>query len=212
MFDVCPQCGEFREDKIIDTDGSFVICPNCNHHHPVVIKPLFVLTGASSTGKSTLGLSLVRLPEIVALEVDIFWRQEFATPENDYYDFRNLCLRVAKNIQQNGKPVLLCGSSTPGQYEKCVQARYFSRIHYLALVCDDGVLRQRLAARPAWREAGTPEFIQRMVAFNQWFKDNNNYPNYDLTLLDTTRLSIIESVEYVRNWYIARLPFVIRFV
>src|SRR5690349_6526339 len=124
MFDVCPRCGEFREDKIIEPDGSFAICPNCNHPQPFVMQPLFVLTGASGTGKSTIGLSLLREPEIVALEVDIFWRQEFATPDNDFYDFRNLCLRVAKNIQQNGRPVLLCGSSTPGQYEMCVQARY----------------------------------------------------------------------------------------
>lgn len=205
MFDVSPQCGEFREDKIIDADGSFAICPKCSHHHPFVMKPLFVLTGASGTGKSTIGLSLLREPELVALEVDIFWRQEFATPGNDYYDFRNLCLRVAKNIQQNGRPVLLCGSSTPGQYEKCVQARYFSRIHYLALVCDNDVLKQRLTVRPAWRDAGKPEFIEAMLAYNQWFKDNDKHPSYSLMMLDTTNLSVGESVEYVRKWYIARL-------
>ena len=169
------------------------------------MQPLFVLTGASGTGKSTIGLTLVQVPEIVALEVDIFWRQEFARPENDYYDFRNLCLRVAKNIQQNGKPVILCGSSTPGQYEACVQARYFSRIHYLALVCDNDVLEQRLTARPAWRDSGKAEFIEAMLAYNQWFKDNTHHTNYNLTLLDTTNLSIDESVEHIRNWYTARL-------
>jgi gluconate kinase len=205
MFDVCPKCGEFREDKIIDPDGSFAICPNCTHAHPFVMQPLFVLTGASGTGKSTIGLSLLREPEIIALEVDIFWRQEFATPDNDFYDFRNLCLRVAKNIQQNGRPVLLCGSATPGQYEKCVQARYFSHIHYLALVCDNAILEQRLTARPAWRESGKREFIEAMLAYNQWFRDNENHPNYHLTTLDTTNLTVAASVEHVRKWYLARL-------
>ena len=67
MFDVCPKCGEFREDKIIEPDGSFAICPNCNHHHPFVMKPLFVLTGASGTGKTTVCLALAHESNIVAL-------------------------------------------------------------------------------------------------------------------------------------------------
>jgi hypothetical protein len=205
MFDVCPKCGVFREDKIIDAGGSFAICPDCKHPHPFVMKPLFVLTGASGTGKSTLGLSLLQEADIVALETDIFWRNEFATPDNDYYAFRNLCLRVAKNIQQNGRPVLLCGSATPGQFEKCVQSRYFSGIHYLALTCDKAELVKRLQARLAWRDSGKPDFIEAMLAYNQWFKDNKHHPDYDLALLNTSNLTLNESIEPVRIWYKSRL-------
>ena len=205
MFDVCPKCGAFHEDKIIEPDGPFAICPDCKHPHPFMMQPLFVLTGASGTGKSTLCLSLLREPAIIALEVDIFWRQEFATSQDDYYGFRNLCLQVAKNVQQNGRPVLLCGSSTPGQCEKCVQVRYFSHIHYLALVCDNQALEARLNARPAWRDSAKAQFIEAMLAYNQWFKDNRDNPNYDLTLLDTTNLSIVQSIEHIRKWYLARL-------
>ena len=100
---------------------------------------------------------------------------------------------------------MLCGSSTPGQYEKCVQARYFSRIHYLALVCDNALLEQRLTARPAWRESGISEFIEAMLAYNQWFKDNDKHPNFNLTTLDTTKLSVEASLEHVGKWYLPQL-------
>ena len=205
MFDVCPRCGLFREDKMIDTDGSCAICPDCKYPHPFIRKPLFVLTGASGTGKSTLALRLLHEPDIIALETDIFWRNEFATPDNDYYAFRNLCLRVAKNIQQNGRPVLLCGSATPGQFEQCVQSRYFSSIHYLALTCDNAELEKRLQARPAWRDSGSPQFIEAMLAYNQWFKDNENHPDYDMALLNTSKLTLDDSLESVRMWYKSRL-------
>jgi hypothetical protein len=109
MFSVCVNCGEYHEDKII-RDGSFALCPNCNHPHPFKMLPLFVLTGASATGKSTLCYELAqRQGNCVALEVDIFWRKEFISPEDDYYDFRNLSLRVANNIQQAGRP-LFCAA------------------------------------------------------------------------------------------------------
>lgn len=63
---------------------------------------------------------------------------------------------MAKNISQAGRPIVLFGTGmgVPENIEPCVERRYFSEIHYLALVCDDGVLAQRLRARPAWRGAG----------------------------------------------------------
>jgi hypothetical protein len=52
-----------------------------------------------------------------------------------------------------------------------VWRRYFSAVHYLALVCDDETLTGRLLARPAWRRAQAPGFIEGQKQFNQWFKD-----------------------------------------
>ena len=93
------------------------------------------------------------MSECVFLENDIFWRAEFVTPEDNYYSFRNLCLRTAKSISQAGRPVVLCGSAIPEQYEACAERRYFAEIHCLALVCDDQVLAKRLRDRPGWRTA-----------------------------------------------------------
>ncbi len=60
MFNVCPQCGQYSDEKTIDPQRPFAICPFCHHPHRFVQLPLFVVTGASGAGKSTIGLNLVR--------------------------------------------------------------------------------------------------------------------------------------------------------
>ena len=153
MFDVCPGCGEYTEDKAISADGRFAVCQLCAHEHPFLRLPLLIITGASGTGKSTVALALIaQQTQFVCLDSDILWRDEFANPTNDFRDYRNLWLRMAKNISQNGRPVALFGSATPGQFEACAQSRYFDGIHYLALVCEQNVLIDRLKARPSWRK------------------------------------------------------------
>ena len=72
MFSVCPNCGEYSVEKSIDPSGPFAICPHCHYAHPFLQQPLFIITGASGTGKSTICLSLVtKLHECVVLEQDI---------------------------------------------------------------------------------------------------------------------------------------------
>jgi gluconate kinase len=206
MFNVCPACGLYSAEKPIDPCGSCAVCPYCGHRHPFLQLPLFILTGSSATGKSTICLELAtRLSDCVCIECDILWRPEFATPEDDYHGLRDLCLRVAKNVGQAGHPVLLCGSATPEQYENCPERRYFGTTHYLALICDDDELIQRLQSRPAWRQSSTPEFVATMLQFNQWFKDNAHDTHPPITLLNTTSLSIAQSVERVANWVHSRL-------
>jgi predicted kinase len=173
---------------------------------------LFVLTGASGAGKTAICLELARaqlggepwLPDCVSgcvfLDQDILWRDEFADPENDYRSFRNLWLRVAKNVGQGGQPVVLCGSAVPAQYKVCPERRYFKAIHYLALVCDDRVLRERLEARPGWRGSGDSAFLARMAQFNRWLQENARYTQPPMTLLDTTALSVRQSAEQAAGW------------
>jgi predicted kinase len=207
MFNVCPKCGMYSEAKAVDPAGPFAICPDCGYAHRFLQLPLFVITGASGAGKSTICLALVpRLSECVVMESDILWRPEFASADDNYQSYRNLWLRVAKNIGQSGRPVVLCGTALPEQFEPCTERRYFTHIHYLALVCDDEVLVQRLYARPAWRKAGSDEFIHRMVMFNAWLKSHSTMTEPPITLLDTTNLSIERTVELVATWIRDKLP------
>lgn len=206
MFNVCPNCGQHSEEKRIDPSGPFAICPFCGHHHRFLRQPLFVLTGASAAGKTTVCLALqAALPGCVVMESDILWLPEFDTPEDDYRAFRNTWLRVAKNIGQAGRPVVLCGTAVPGQYESCPERRYFAAIHYLALVCDDEELVRRLEARPQWRECSDPQFIQNMLTFNRWLMANSDLTEPPMTLLDTTHLSIEQSVERTAHWVLEHL-------
>jgi len=159
-----------------------------------------VITGASGAGKTAVGLELVDAqlraeswaPDCVYLEQDILWREEFVDPENEYRAFRNMW--------QAGRPVVLGGSAVPEQYERCPERRYFSAIYYLALVCDDDLLRERLLGRPGWRRSGSAAFLDRMLVFNGWFRENAAAAEPGIALLDTSALSVRESAMQVAAW------------
>ena len=204
MFNVCENCGAYHADKEIDPAGPAAICPECGHAHPFASLPLLVVGGASGAGKSTICSRLAgKIPGAVLLEADIFWRPEFNTPEDGYRVFFDLWLRLAKNIAQSAWPVVLFGAGfgVPGNLEGSVERRYFSEIHYLALVCDDAVLAERLRRRPAWRETGQQEFIERQQGFNRWFK--NYEPEKDqppIAQIETTHRSLETTVSEVSDW------------
>ena len=204
MFNVCPGCGQYSVEKAIDPDGPVAICPYCGYRQPFRRLPLLVITGASGAGKSTVALALPgRLPEYVTLEMDILWRPEFNHPDDDYRDFHETWLRVAKNVGQSGRPVVLCGTAAPGQLERCAEVRYFAAIHYLALVCDDDVLAHRLRSRPTWRQSSGDEFVERMLALNRWLKvraDEGGDAGSSLSVLDTTHLDSGETFERAATW------------
>ncbi len=201
MFNVCPQCGEYSVEKTIASIGPFAICPFCQYAHLFLQQPLFIITGPSCAGKTTVCLALVPLmEECVIMESDILWGAFPATPENNYSDYRNMWLRVAKNIGQAGRPVVLCGTAIPEQFETCPERRYFSTLHYLAMVCDDTQLRERLQQRPQWRESGSDDVVERMVQFNHWLKEHATTTNPPMTLYDSTRQSIQETTKGVAQW------------
>lgn len=198
MFNVCYNCGEYRVDKKVDPAGPFAICPLCEHAHPFRYLPLLFVCGASGTGKSTICAELTgKLDEVIMLDSDILWRHEFNTPEDNYRDFFETWLRMAKNIGQAGRPVVLFGAGcNPSNAEPCEERRYFSKTSYLALTCKDDVLAARLKARPGWRASGNDEFIAGNVKYNQALRTE---PQID-TQVDTTKLSLAQSSEAVAKW------------
>jgi hypothetical protein len=203
MLNVCYKCGLYRADKLIDPDGPFAICPECGHKHPFLQLPLLIVSGASGAGKSALCQHLLgQQRQVVLLDADILWRPEFNQPENNYSDFLETWLRMCKNINQSGRPVVLFGAGigVPGNIEPCVERRYFSRVHYLSLVCDDALLAARLRERPGWRESGGQAFIEGQLRFNQWFKTRPANEEPAITLLDTTHASIEQTSKQVLEW------------
>jgi DNA-directed RNA polymerase subunit RPC12/RpoP len=53
MLNICVNCGLYRPDKIVDPTGPYAICPECGHRHLFRALPLFIVSGASGAGKST---------------------------------------------------------------------------------------------------------------------------------------------------------------
>lgn len=199
MFNICCNCGEYRPDKLIDSGGSYATCPVCKHKHAFLRLPLLSVTGPSGAGKSCVCRHLVGgTQDIVILEGDILWRKEFANTRNGTISFRNLCLNICKNVGQSGRPVLLCASASPGEYESCVEYRYFTGVHYLALTCRADVMRQRLKDRPDWRNTSSEEFIRKHIEWNQWFLEHPH--EQDVTLLDTTDVPVEKTVTAVQDW------------
>jgi len=210
MWNVCWQCGVYRSDKQIDPDGPFAVCPECGYRHPFRQLPLFLIGGASGAGKSAVCQVLLgKLPEVILLDSDILWRPEFNKPEEKYRDFFETWLRMCKNIGQAGLPVVLFGGGmgVPENLEACVERRYFRILHYLALVCDDEVLVERLSQRPAWRQTHHPEFIAAHVKFNQWFKNQAPEGSPAVELIDTTATTIAGTSEQVTAWIRHHLEF-----
>jgi len=201
MFNVCPNCGEYRADKLIVPEGAYAVCPICEYRQKFARLPLFVLTGASGVGKTTLCLALAAdVKDLVIMESDILWRDEFNQPATDYRNYRETWLRVCKNISQAGKPVVLCGAGVPAQFEQCIERRYFSSVHYLALICEDEILTSRLRNRPAWRDSFKDEYIQEHIAFNRWLKNNAQKTEPPMSLLDVSAVTVTESVAGVKQW------------
>jgi len=204
MLNVCFKCGIYRADKIIDPTGPYAICPECGHPHPFLYQPLLIISGASGAGKSTVCNRLVgHYQDAVLLDSDILWRDAFNNPKDNYRDYFETWLRVSKNITQSGRPVVLFGAGlgVPENLEGCIERRYFSSIRYLALVCSDDILCERLEQRPAWRGTRDQKFIEEQQRFNQWFINySNSNDQQPIKILDTSRKSIIETTEEVEDW------------
>jgi hypothetical protein len=203
MFNVCHNCGLYHADKIIDLSGygPYAICPECGHKHPFRQLPLLIVSGASGAGKSSVCQAMIgKLEDVILLDCDILWRPEFNRPDK-YRDFFETWLRLAKNISQSGRPAVLFGAGmgVPENVEPCIERRYFSDVHYLALICDDEVLAQRLKARPAWRGSGVQAYIDTHIQFNRWFKDGQ-YGDHIISLIDTTNISLESTIGQVKNW------------
>lgn len=202
MFNICRNCGEYRVDKIIEPGGPYAVCPVCEHKHPFRQLPLLIVAGASGAGKSAAGQRLLgKIEEVVLLEGDLLWRPEFNRPQEKYNDFFETWLRLCKNVAQAGRPVALFNAGAiPANVEPCVERRYFSETHYLALVCDDDLLAQRLQRRSNWRGFDDPAVIEGNIEFNRWFKANAGHTSPPIELLDTSRTSVEETARQVAGW------------
>lgn len=209
MFNVCPGCGEYSADKQIEPDAgppdaAWAVCRTCGHRHRFLRLPLFFLTGASGAGKTTVALELLRTQvQTVVLDSDLLWNEYWAqrvSTTDGANDYRDTWLRLAKNIAQAGRPVCIVGGAIPERYEASPEHRYFSSTRYLALHCDPHVLRDRLAARPAWRDSSRAPFLDRMVEFNNWLAANAAATRPPMAVVDTTRATIAETARAVTDW------------
>ena len=167
FLSVCPHCGLYQTKKTVRFLGrrGVVRCEECGGEHEYLALPLFVVLGASGTGKSTLALRLQRPEtEFLSLDGDLLWRQEFAGKGNG--TFFTMWMQTALNASQGGKPVMLFLGGMPQDFLENPMAAFFPAVHVLGLYADEEDLVARLRARPDWRGSAREEFLDAMRAYN----------------------------------------------
>jgi broad-specificity NMP kinase len=198
VFRVCERCGEWNDEIVVSDDGA-PVCTHCGYHRPLIRLPLFQVTGASGAGKTRVCRDLpAALPDCVVLDQDI------TLADLPWEQHRRNWLRVAVNVHQGNRSVVFVATQLPEHYESLPERGWFSEIHYLALVCDDDKLAERLRQRPKWRGA-TDERIEEMQSFNRWLKANAASTEPPIELLDTSDADPSETVAAVASWVRQRL-------
>ena len=196
---ICPDCGDWADPPVVDQGR--LVCGRCGHRWTFHRLPLFALTGPSGAGKSTVGPVLAeRLAgTVVVLEADVLWTDGLRDDTDGLRLFRSTWLRMAAMIGQSGRPVVLCGTVAPPEFEPLPERAFFSAVHYLALVADSEVLAWRLRARPAWRGWDEPR-IAEMLEFNDWLRAEAPALSPPVTLFDTTHAPLDASVNRAVEW------------
>ncbi|WP_249306210.1 AAA family ATPase [Lederbergia citrea] len=194
MAIVCTSCGEYIVPTV-NKEKHTATCLNCNHESAMNIFPLFIVTGASGVGKTTVVTELRKyLPDYDIFETDII-------EDNDWQTQRNNWLRIAHSIAQNNRKTILCGTMMPEDVAKCDHFGFFSQVHYAILHCDDQTREARLRARPAWRNCGSDEFIADHKKFAHWLVENANTAFVPpAPIIDTTFNNPNEVARDISNW------------
>jgi predicted kinase len=196
MLYVCDRCGAWLDPPRVERDEA--VCDACGLRTPFVRVPLYQVTGASGTGKSAVAARLpAQLPDHVALGQDVLWRG--ADDEAEIVAYRRRWLRLAMNVAQGGRPVVLLGTMLPQHYEPLPERAFFPAIHYLALTCERAALAARLRARPGWR-GWDDAWLAQMLDFNDWVVANAATTDPPMTLFDTTTATVDATVAAVAAW------------
>jgi hypothetical protein len=186
----CMNCGPAA---VLDRDRAAPVfrCPSCGAVTEVPTRPMFVVTGASGAGKTTVTAPLGRLlPECAVFEGDLILQASAL----GWDMWRDTWLRIAHGNALNGRPTVLCTSLIPSHLESLPARKLLGPIRFCNLDCPDDVLAERLRARPSWRHSGSEEVILTHQRFAAWLRAHID-PTWD-----TSALTPDEAAERIATW------------
>ena len=150
------------------------VCPRCGRaDDAAALQPLFIVTGASGSGKTAVLGPLARRMAGRCVTFDADWLLGAAgtlsgSQPISWPAFRDAWLAVAHGVAQSGIPTVLLGPFMPGQLDQLPARRWISDIHFIVLDCPDDLRRARISARPPWRSRD----IEEQVQFGRWLRRN----------------------------------------
>jgi hypothetical protein len=174
----CMTCGP---DAVLERDprAPLLRCPRCGDVQRLPALPLFVVTGASGVGKTTVTEPLRGLlPDCDVFEVDL----TLQVAALGWETFGDTWLRLAHGVAQNGRVTVLCGSMMPDRLDALPARKLLGPIHSCNLDCPDEVLAARLRARPSWRHSSVESAIVEHQRFAAWLRTHIQ-PTYDTSAL-----------------------------
>lgn len=170
---VCPKC-----EMLTATVAG---CAACGIDDVLSTGPTFVVTGASGSGKTLAAHNLhAALPAAVVADSDNF----LGVAKFGHDAYFEVLLEFAFTVIQGNRIPVLCGTLMPERLDQVPARDLVATITYINLDCDDDVRRQRLRARPPWRESSSEAAIERHVEFAGHLR-----ARADMVSLDATTLS-----------------------
>lgn len=181
--------------------GDQAQCPVCGSRADGGARaPLFVVTGASGSGKTSIMAPLARAlaADCVTFDADILidaaGELSGSQPIN-WSAFHAALLAVAHGVAQSGRATVLLAPVGPGTLESLPARRWIGDIRYLVLDCPDDVRRQRMAARPPWRSHD----VEEQVSWGSWLRAN--VPDR----VDTSQGTPADAAAEVTGWVVGHL-------
>jgi broad-specificity NMP kinase len=162
--------------------------------------PLFIVTGASGVGKTTV-IQVLRdlMPEFVVFSTDI---DNFGTTaaKLEYQDRYNLLLHFAYSVAMSGRGTIICGTFMPWDAQKCDTYNKFSELCFINLHCDDSTRNSRLRNRED-KAMWTEDMLKQHEQFAQWLLDNAETEyNPPMTTIDTTSTPPSQVAEQIKRY------------
>lgn len=153
-------------------------------------EPIFLIIGASGSGKTTIIPELLKqCAEYITMDLDAIYG-----PLNEWKLIKNVWIHLAKQISLNGRTTILCGTFMPGEYDEVDLKDYF-KPYFIGLYCDDRTRELRLQAR-GWPD----ELINEHKEFNDWILNNAETAfNPSVPLINTSSISPSEVTEKIKD-------------